>query len=407
MGLRLRRGTNAQRLLITPVEGELVYTTDTKRLWVGDGSTLGGIMVNSGSAYGLDDLTDVDLSLSPNTGDVLKWDGDKFIAAAEGAFTPGGNYFIDIIDENDDVILNATAGWFAGSIRSLDTATILVDADNKLFWGDLNGDVRGDLKGSVFADDSSVMVDAINGNFFGNLIGNVTGNTTGTHTGTVIGDLRGSVFNDDSTLIIDATAGKRPQLLCDVDNTTILTDLINAQATVTREIVINQRLLDDDAREPAVTIFSKSDGLFDGPYIQLVGFRNQPGVGQQPLQIGDTAGQIRFSSADIGNSENRAIPVVLNSVISEVGDNETTFTNGKFQVVLLNGPNPGDASFTEITKGGVLSTPVLKTGVYADATARDAYFTDRSISPAAGMIIFLTSTTKFQGFNGSAWTDLN
>ena len=99
MGLRLRRGTDAQRLLITPVEGELVYTTDTKRLWVGDGSTLGGIMVNSGSAYGLDDLIDVDLSLSPNTGDVLKWDGDKFIAAAEGAFTPGGNYFIDIIDK--------------------------------------------------------------------------------------------------------------------------------------------------------------------------------------------------------------------------------------------------------------------------------------------------------------------
>lgn len=39
MALKLRRGSNAQRLLITPAEGELIYTTDTKLLYVGDGST--------------------------------------------------------------------------------------------------------------------------------------------------------------------------------------------------------------------------------------------------------------------------------------------------------------------------------------------------------------------------------
>ena len=33
MALRLRRGTNAERLLVTPVEGELVYTTDTKLIF--------------------------------------------------------------------------------------------------------------------------------------------------------------------------------------------------------------------------------------------------------------------------------------------------------------------------------------------------------------------------------------
>ena len=39
MALRLRRGTNAARTGITPAEGELVYTTDTKKLFAGDGST--------------------------------------------------------------------------------------------------------------------------------------------------------------------------------------------------------------------------------------------------------------------------------------------------------------------------------------------------------------------------------
>ena len=32
MALRLRRGTDAERLLVTPLEGELVYTTDTKKI---------------------------------------------------------------------------------------------------------------------------------------------------------------------------------------------------------------------------------------------------------------------------------------------------------------------------------------------------------------------------------------
>ena len=48
MALRLRRGTSTVLSTITPAEGELVYTTDTKRLYVGDGATVGGISTNSG-----------------------------------------------------------------------------------------------------------------------------------------------------------------------------------------------------------------------------------------------------------------------------------------------------------------------------------------------------------------------
>lgn len=44
-GLKLRRGTNAERLLITPADGELIYSTDTKTVFIGDGITVGGITV--------------------------------------------------------------------------------------------------------------------------------------------------------------------------------------------------------------------------------------------------------------------------------------------------------------------------------------------------------------------------
>ena len=47
MALRIRRGLNVVRAAqITPAEGELIYTTDTKKIFVGDGSTLGGIQVS-------------------------------------------------------------------------------------------------------------------------------------------------------------------------------------------------------------------------------------------------------------------------------------------------------------------------------------------------------------------------
>ena len=53
--------------------------------------------------------------------------------------------------------------------------------------------------------------------------------------------------------------------------------------------------------------------------------------------------------------------------------------------------------------GDLNVTGALKLAVYADATARDAAVT----SPTAGMVVFNTTGTKFQGYTGSAWVDLN
>ena len=87
--------------------------------------------------------------------------------------------------------------------------------------GNSNGFHTGDVKGSVFGDDSSVIVNAIDrvvtaagfigllsgnvtgdltGNSFGNVVGNLTGNSDGFHTG----DVKGSVFGDDSSVIVNA-----------------------------------------------------------------------------------------------------------------------------------------------------------------------------------------------------------
>ena len=50
--LQLKRGTEAQVAVTTPAQGEPVWLTDTKRLRVGDGSTVGGVDVSGGGVTG-------------------------------------------------------------------------------------------------------------------------------------------------------------------------------------------------------------------------------------------------------------------------------------------------------------------------------------------------------------------
>lgn len=73
-----------------------------------------------------------------------------------------------------------------GSVFAQDSG-IIVDSIDRKIYGDLIGNVRGDIIGSVFGDDSTKIIDSVENKvyatFFGNLTGNVTGNVTGNITG--------------------------------------------------------------------------------------------------------------------------------------------------------------------------------------------------------------------------------
>jgi hypothetical protein len=57
LSVQLRRGTAAQNNTFTGSAGELIYTTDTKKLFVHDGSTAGGAEVGSLTAVPDDSVT--------------------------------------------------------------------------------------------------------------------------------------------------------------------------------------------------------------------------------------------------------------------------------------------------------------------------------------------------------------
>lgn len=181
MPLQIRRGLEVERLAMTQplAAGELLWITDDQRLYIGNGSTLPSSLV---SVTGYTDQNAQD--------------------AAASLFTSGTHTGINFTYNNG-------------------THTIDAVVDFSQFTGSL---VADSVKGSVFADDSTILVDGVSGrivgpvfanvtgdvtgNVTGNLQGNVTGNLLGNTTGYHTGDVKGSVFADDSTLLVDSVGGK-------------------------------------------------------------------------------------------------------------------------------------------------------------------------------------------------------
>jgi hypothetical protein len=87
---------------------------------------------------------------------------------------------------------------------------ITTDGGNDKITFTLNQNI--DINGSVFADDSTLLVDGVLGRItadvyadvYGNVTGDVTGNVVGNTTGYHTGDVTGSVFADDSTKLVDS-----------------------------------------------------------------------------------------------------------------------------------------------------------------------------------------------------------
>ena len=168
MALQIRRGTTAEREARRFLVGELIYDTTLQQVFVGDSTdgssgTLGGKAV---TAFTVEDAQDA-------------------IQTLLTAGAPHGNIGFSYNDVGNSLTAAVNLSNYVGNI----TATGTITANGFSGW----------LEGNVFANDSTLLVDAGNGLIpasvvQGTFTGNVTGNLTGDVTGNVSGNLTGSVL---------------------------------------------------------------------------------------------------------------------------------------------------------------------------------------------------------------------
>ena len=194
MALKLRRGTSTTRTNYTFAEGELVYTTDTKLLYVGDGTTPGGTLVTGSGGGGaeINGITD-----NTTEGTVVMTLGDALISL-DTAVALGGDLDITNYQIDGDGDINITGDITAGGVGTgIVTANSFVGDGSALTGITASGPFVGDLTGSVFADDSTVIVDGISTNVTTNVL-TVNSITRGAGNLRISGDNKTSVFVDST-----------------------------------------------------------------------------------------------------------------------------------------------------------------------------------------------------------------
>lgn len=440
MAFRLRRGTDAERLLITPLEGELIYVTDYQTegvspLYIGDGITLGGNPVDTTAFLDLEgqslaNLGDVDIgndSTIPNDGDVLAYDsasGDwrASAAAAGGATTLGALTDVDLTGLlNDDVIVyNSVSSNFeratfriealrdvtftnlnnsvlvydnvAGTFNQADSLNNNIVDENGIVIVDANlAEFNGALRGDILSEDSSVILSVgigdTDSNLFANVTGDVTGNVTGDVTGNVVGNLTGNVVGDLQGNVIGDVTGN---VTGDVTGNVIGA----AGSSVTTESVETDFIAaPDNSLQITGTgdinrlVFNRTDtsAIADNVQIARLTFAKTDSSGPTTTTI---------STLDVTNDHLIYFPQPGGS--GNANQYFKLHSNGKMQISV-----PG-AIGTEPTAGLEVGGSI-KPGVFADATARDAAIT----SPTAGEMVFVTDVAKFQGYDGTSWVNLN
>ena len=150
MALQFRRGTDSDRLSITPAAGEPIFTSDTKELFIGDGSTTGGvdlittklgsvsgnIIPDADSTYDIGTPTKKFRSLYLSGSSIFL--GDGLILSNDGgtfAVTDSDNTPVTI-----SLLNNSTSGLAEGTNLYYTTARADSDAKNSISVTDIGGD---------------------------------------------------------------------------------------------------------------------------------------------------------------------------------------------------------------------------------------------------------------------------
>jgi hypothetical protein len=354
MPLQIRRGTTAQRLAITPLTGELIYDTTTGQIFVGNGTTVGGATTTGISTEDAQD-------------------------AAAALFTSGSHSGITFA-------YNDAAGRI--------DATVTVAA---------TGPFDGDLTGSVFSDNSTLLVDGTRAKIVGEidttqfdlLGGSVTETPLGRKWIVESNSYQGSSANDWAFF---------RQAHSNVDANSLA--FIRARGTTTTPtgVVNGDKLMaltalghDGGNYRSAAAIEASVEGVVSASNVStklVFKTRNGSSFGTR-AEISST-GIFKVNSIQAFTGTLTVTGNLDGDVTGSVfADNSTRVIDG----------TDGRITATSVT---ISNTGYLQLPVYADDAARLAAIP----TPAKGMMVFMTTgtvptaTNNSVIYNGSAWVNV-
>jgi hypothetical protein len=343
----------------TPVVGELVWDTSTNSLYIGNGSTAGGLPAGTLVTEDVQDITasmlingthqNITFTYNDTTGRI---NSTFDLSSFNGTLTADG--FIGSHYANDStLLLNAVTGavnlngtvkghiipftniaydlgsssyrfrdlYLSGSSIKLGNATITStgSAVNLPAGSTINGSVIGTGTGAgveagmnyninIVGDDSTVIVNARTRAITaaGGFTGNLTGNTAGTHTGAVIGNVTGNTAGTHTGAVIGNVTGNvsgniNTNFISSADSSAIICDTpvrFQTRVTMDDKLVLDNATLEIETDEVDDNIIFGVHRSLDQPGKLL--FRRSRGTQAAPqaVQINDRLNQISFNAYD-------------------------------------------------------------------------------------------------------------
>ena len=453
------------RLDVVGADGDLLVDSWTSQVKASVVSKAGSLQVDvdTGKVFGplIGDIEDIDGTvIFDSSANTIK---TNLIGEVRDL---SGNIVVDpeVAMVNADVTGNVL-DEFGSAIIDIANRTVDADAVYGTFYGDLIGNVTSDstLFGAFSGDFNGSHYGEFYGDITGNVTGSVTGDVIGNVTGVVTGSLIGEVMADENTSLMAPPNDDYNQhnWLGGIAHPVLPPENAIARGPI---VVLGEDRSESSLRghvehydgRPIV----KADILGNSPWVahHFGKFRGElySGSDKALLTYNENTGQVIVKSYGILSLEAYNGTGALNFVgdtatfnvrgpqtvrsFNGTWDNKTallpddcvlqfdaegfdgngwrqaggfgiyvadepinnTAYNAYFGVALadgVNGPATNESKGLIFDSAGVLRTPIAKVGSHTYAQ-RD------SMAAEAGMIIFNSSSKKFEGYNGSAWVVL-
>lgn len=380
MALQIRRGTDEQRQITRFNAGELIYTTNYKDLFVGDGTTNGGIRIapiksinglEGSAATGALTLTSDNITQGSTN---LYYNSTQARIDAGAALVAGnvGNTGISFTYNTgaNSITAVVTAGGY-----SLPIATSIELGGVKISQGGLAIDGAGLIS----------VVTPVGAGAAGQLTYYTSTNTVDQTGIDLTWDPAGGQFEGIGG---ELSVGG----LVNATRIQLTRNLTNNGLFIATE---NNGLSDVDTFSISTAHTSVTDPI-------AMNFYRSRGTIASPtdIQTNDEVFNIRFIGITPAAPLGGGLVAQLGARVT--GTVEDGITPGKLVVTVQNQLGALVEGLT-VSATAVNSMVPFQLPSYADATARDAAIT----APQAGMMIVNTATGKFQGYVGGVWVDLN